>query len=168
MLKSVRSFSVFTGLVADGRILLSTVLIEQQSVVYHSLYGEGCIYSLKLKRKERIIRPGEKIIRASATTFTNLSFFYLACSQQSLLSTLFFLAARDNHLSVILSHLLMLTLMLSLSFRRLLANGSLFFSTVYHTRVQRPDEGVYQCVAEAEGVGSMVSRTARLTVEGNT
>jgi hypothetical protein len=52
--------------------------------------------------------------------------------------------------------------------RRLLSNGSLFFSTVQHTRTSRPDEGLYQCVAKAEKIGTIVSRTATLKVAGKT
>ena len=54
------------------------------------------------------------------------------------------------------------------STRRLLANGSLYFSTVQHTRTTRPDEGLYQCVAKAEKIGTIVSRTAKLQVAGKT
>ena len=50
--------------------------------------------------------------------------------------------------------------------RRLLSNGSLYFSTVYHTRNKRPDEGLYQCVATVESIGTIVSRTATLKVAG--
>ena len=51
-------------------------------------------------------------------------------------------------------------------FRRLLSNGTLYFSTVLHSRTNRPDEGMYQCVATLDGVGTIVSRTAELKVAG--
>ena len=50
--------------------------------------------------------------------------------------------------------------------RRLLSNGTLYFSTVLHSRTNRPDEGMYQCVATLDGVGTIVSRTAELKVAG--
>ena len=50
--------------------------------------------------------------------------------------------------------------------RRLLSNGTLYFSTVIHSRTNRPDEGIYQCVATLDGVGTIVSRTAELKVAG--
>ena len=50
--------------------------------------------------------------------------------------------------------------------RRLLSNGTLYFSTVLHSRTNRPDEGLYQCVATLDGVGTIVSRTAELKVAG--
>ena len=52
------------------------------------------------------------------------------------------------------------------TFRRLLSNGSLYFSTVYHTRTNRPDEGIYQCVATSDEIGTLISRTATLKVAG--
>ena len=52
------------------------------------------------------------------------------------------------------------------TFRRLLSNGSLYFSTVYHTRTNRPDEGIYQCVATSDDIGTLISRTATLKVAG--
>ncbi|XP_060031596.1 neogenin isoform X4 [Erinaceus europaeus] len=50
--------------------------------------------------------------------------------------------------------------------RQLLPDGSLLFSSVVHSKHNRPDEGHYQCVATAESLGTIVSRTARLTVAG--
>ena len=50
--------------------------------------------------------------------------------------------------------------------RRLLSNGTLYFSTVLHSGTNRPDEGMYQCVATLDGVGTIVSRTAELKVAG--
>lgn len=51
--------------------------------------------------------------------------------------------------------------------RRQLANGSLLVQNVVHSRHHRPDEGEYQCLATLEGLGSIVSRAARVTVAGN-
>lgn len=50
--------------------------------------------------------------------------------------------------------------------RRQLANGSLLVQNVLHSRHHQPDEGEYQCLAALEGLGSIVSRTARVTVAG--
>ncbi|XP_069577980.1 netrin receptor DCC [Brachyistius frenatus] len=50
--------------------------------------------------------------------------------------------------------------------RRLLGNGSLLVQNVVHSRHHRPDEGEYQCLATLDGLGSIVSRTARVTVAG--
>uniref|UniRef100_A0A6Q2ZIB5 DCC netrin 1 receptor n=1 Tax=Esox lucius TaxID=8010 RepID=A0A6Q2ZIB5_ESOLU len=50
--------------------------------------------------------------------------------------------------------------------RQQLANGSLAVQNVVHSRHHRPDEGSYQCLATLEGVGAIVSRTARVTVSG--
>uniref|UniRef100_A0A7N8WX49 DCC netrin 1 receptor n=1 Tax=Mastacembelus armatus TaxID=205130 RepID=A0A7N8WX49_9TELE len=50
--------------------------------------------------------------------------------------------------------------------RRQLANGSLLVQNVVHSRHHRPDEGEYQCLAMLDGLGSIVSRTARVTVAG--
>lgn len=52
--------------------------------------------------------------------------------------------------------------------RQQLANGSLLVQNVMHSRHHRPDEGEYQCLATLEGLGSIVSRTARVTVAGKT
>ncbi|XP_056158060.1 netrin receptor DCC, partial [Lampris incognitus] len=48
--------------------------------------------------------------------------------------------------------------------RRQLENGSLLVQNVFQSRHHRPDEGGYQCVAALEGIGAIVSRTARVTV----
>ncbi|XP_008402952.1 neogenin 1a isoform X18 [Poecilia reticulata] len=50
--------------------------------------------------------------------------------------------------------------------RRVLPDGSLFFTNVVHSKHNKPDEGTYQCVANIENVGSISSRTARLAVAG--
>uniref|UniRef100_A0A8C9ZIZ4 DCC netrin 1 receptor n=1 Tax=Sander lucioperca TaxID=283035 RepID=A0A8C9ZIZ4_SANLU len=50
--------------------------------------------------------------------------------------------------------------------RQQLANGSLQVQNVVHSRHHRPDEGEYQCIATLDGLGSIVSRTARVTVAG--
>ncbi|KAK2725812.1 neogenin-like isoform X1 [Artemia franciscana] len=48
--------------------------------------------------------------------------------------------------------------------RSILTNGSLYIASVYHTRMERPDEGVYQCLATIPQVGTIVSRSAKLQV----
>lgn len=50
--------------------------------------------------------------------------------------------------------------------RQQLTNGSLVVQNVMHSRHHRPDEGEYQCIATLEGLGSIVSRSARVTVAG--
>uniref|UniRef100_A0A3Q3Q0Z5 DCC netrin 1 receptor n=1 Tax=Monopterus albus TaxID=43700 RepID=A0A3Q3Q0Z5_MONAL len=50
--------------------------------------------------------------------------------------------------------------------RQQLTNGSLLVQNVMHSRHHRPDEGEYQCLATLDGLGSIVSRTARVTVAG--
>ncbi|XP_053092526.1 neogenin isoform X7 [Pangasianodon hypophthalmus] len=50
--------------------------------------------------------------------------------------------------------------------RRLLPDGSLFISTVEHSVHNKPDEGVYQCVASIDNLGTIISRAARVTVPG--
>uniref|UniRef100_A0A3Q2CFK3 Neogenin 1a n=1 Tax=Cyprinodon variegatus TaxID=28743 RepID=A0A3Q2CFK3_CYPVA len=50
--------------------------------------------------------------------------------------------------------------------RRILPDGSLFFTHVVHSKHNKPDEGTYQCVATIENLGSISSRTARLEVAG--
>ncbi|XP_058263418.1 neogenin isoform X2 [Hemibagrus wyckioides] len=50
--------------------------------------------------------------------------------------------------------------------RRLLPDGSLFISTVEHSVHNKPDEGVYQCVASIDNLGTIISRSARVTVPG--
>lgn len=50
--------------------------------------------------------------------------------------------------------------------RRLLEDGSLFISSVVHSKHNKPDEGVYQCVASIQNLGTVSSKTARLSVAG--
>lgn len=50
--------------------------------------------------------------------------------------------------------------------RRVLPDGSLLFAHVVHSKHNKPDEGTYQCVATIENLGSISSRTARLSVAG--
>uniref|UniRef100_A0A8C1SSS9 Neogenin 1 n=1 Tax=Cyprinus carpio TaxID=7962 RepID=A0A8C1SSS9_CYPCA len=50
--------------------------------------------------------------------------------------------------------------------KRQLADGSLLISAVVHSKHNKPDEGVYQCVATIDNLGTISSRTARLTVAG--
>ncbi|XP_077447826.1 neogenin 1a isoform X12 [Stigmatopora argus] len=50
--------------------------------------------------------------------------------------------------------------------RRVLPDGSLFFTHVVHSKHNKPDEGTYQCVATIENLGSISSRTAHLYVAG--
>uniref|UniRef100_A0A8C5P8N7 DCC netrin 1 receptor n=1 Tax=Leptobrachium leishanense TaxID=445787 RepID=A0A8C5P8N7_9ANUR len=50
--------------------------------------------------------------------------------------------------------------------RKQLFNGSLEIQNVVHTRHHKPDEGVYQCEASLDGIGSLVSRTAKVLVAG--
>ncbi|XP_013374457.1 PREDICTED: neogenin isoform X5 [Chinchilla lanigera] len=50
--------------------------------------------------------------------------------------------------------------------RQLLPDGSLFISNVVHSKHNKPDEGYYQCVATVDSLGTIVSRTAKLTVAG--
>uniref|UniRef100_A0A3P8VK11 Neogenin 1b n=1 Tax=Cynoglossus semilaevis TaxID=244447 RepID=A0A3P8VK11_CYNSE len=51
--------------------------------------------------------------------------------------------------------------------RHILPDGTLVFSHVVHAKHNKPDEGTYQCVATIENLGSISSRTARLTVAGS-
>ena len=46
----------------------------------------------------------------------------------------------------------------------MLANGSLHFTSVQHTRNERPDEGLYQCSATRPSVGTIISRAAKLQI----
>ncbi|XP_077994114.1 neogenin-like isoform X3 [Glandiceps talaboti] len=48
--------------------------------------------------------------------------------------------------------------------RTILPNGSLRINNVTHSRNDRPDEGLYECVATVDNLGTIVSRTARLHV----
>ncbi|NXP29810.1 NEO1 protein, partial [Scytalopus superciliaris] len=50
--------------------------------------------------------------------------------------------------------------------RQLLPDGSLLIHSVVHSKHNKPDEGFYQCVATVESLGTIVSRTAKLTVAG--
>ncbi|XP_074862552.1 neogenin isoform X3 [Carettochelys insculpta] len=50
--------------------------------------------------------------------------------------------------------------------RQLLPDGSLLINSVLHSKHNKPDEGYYQCVATVESLGTIVSRTAKLTVAG--
>lgn len=50
--------------------------------------------------------------------------------------------------------------------RQQLPNGSLFIQNIVHSRHHKPDEGLYQCEASLEGVGAIISRTARVMVAG--
>ncbi|XP_078533874.1 netrin receptor DCC [Lissotriton helveticus] len=50
--------------------------------------------------------------------------------------------------------------------RQLMPNGSLLIQNIIHSRHHRPDEGLYQCEASLEGIGSIISRTAKVTVAG--
>ncbi|KAI9547177.1 hypothetical protein NQZ68_019998 [Dissostichus eleginoides] len=50
--------------------------------------------------------------------------------------------------------------------RQQLANGSLLVQNIVHSRHHRPDEGEYQCLATLDGLGTIVSRTAKVTVAG--
>lgn len=52
--------------------------------------------------------------------------------------------------------------------RQVLADGSLLISSVMHSKHNKPDEGVYQCVATVDNLGTIISRTARLNVAGKT
>ncbi|XP_051556039.1 neogenin-like isoform X4 [Myxocyprinus asiaticus] len=50
--------------------------------------------------------------------------------------------------------------------RQVLADGSLLISSVVHSKHNKPDEGVYQCVATIDNLGTIISHTARLSVAG--
>ncbi|ETE64613.1 Neogenin, partial [Ophiophagus hannah] len=50
--------------------------------------------------------------------------------------------------------------------RQLLPDGSLLINSIVHSKHNKPDEGHYQCVATVESLGTIVSRTAKLTVAG--
>uniref|UniRef100_A0A3P8RUM8 Neogenin 1a n=1 Tax=Amphiprion percula TaxID=161767 RepID=A0A3P8RUM8_AMPPE len=50
--------------------------------------------------------------------------------------------------------------------RNILPDGSLLFTHVVHSKHNKPDEGTYQCVATIDNLGSISSRTARLSVAG--
>ncbi|XP_029353422.1 neogenin 1a isoform X3 [Echeneis naucrates] len=50
--------------------------------------------------------------------------------------------------------------------RNILPDGTLLFTHVVHSKHNKPDEGTYQCVATIDNLGSISSRTARLSVAG--
>ncbi|NWT39301.1 DCC protein, partial [Chroicocephalus maculipennis] len=50
--------------------------------------------------------------------------------------------------------------------RQQLANGSLLIQNIVHSRHHKPDEGLYQCEASLEGIGAIISRTAKVMVAG--
>ncbi|KAM4808143.1 netrin receptor DCC [Rhinophrynus dorsalis] len=50
--------------------------------------------------------------------------------------------------------------------RQQLPNGSLVILNVVHSRHHRPDEGAYQCEASLDGVGALISQTAKVLVAG--
>ncbi|KAF4082900.1 hypothetical protein AMELA_G00133910 [Ameiurus melas] len=50
--------------------------------------------------------------------------------------------------------------------RQVLSDGSLLIGSIMHSKHNKPDEGVYQCVATIENLGVISSRTARLNVAG--
>ncbi|NXN48911.1 DCC protein, partial [Rynchops niger] len=50
--------------------------------------------------------------------------------------------------------------------RQQLANGSLLIENIVHSRHHKPDEGLYQCEASLEGIGAIISRTAKVMVAG--
>lgn len=52
--------------------------------------------------------------------------------------------------------------------RQILADGSLLITSVVHSKHNKPDEGVYQCVATIDTLGTIISHTARLSVAGKT
>ncbi|EDL09563.1 netrin receptor DCC precursor [Mus musculus] len=47
-----------------------------------------------------------------------------------------------------------------------LPNGSLLIQNILHSRHHKPDEGLYQCEASLADSGSIISRTAKVTVAG--
>ncbi|KAK1797981.1 hypothetical protein P4O66_000503 [Electrophorus voltai] len=48
--------------------------------------------------------------------------------------------------------------------RQVLPDGALLITSVMHSKHNKPDEGVYQCVATIDSLGTIASRTARLSV----
>ncbi|XP_050800593.1 netrin receptor DCC isoform X1 [Gopherus flavomarginatus] len=50
--------------------------------------------------------------------------------------------------------------------RQQMVNGSLLIQSIVHSRHHKPDEGLYQCEASLEGIGAIISRTAKVTVAG--
>lgn len=55
-------------------------------------------------------------------------------------------------------------LFILLFFRVVLPNGSLLFKRVLHSRTERPDEGLYQCTAFLQEIGTIVSKEAKLQI----
>uniref|UniRef100_A0A670IU71 DCC netrin 1 receptor n=1 Tax=Podarcis muralis TaxID=64176 RepID=A0A670IU71_PODMU len=50
--------------------------------------------------------------------------------------------------------------------RQQFPNGSLLIQNIVHSRHHKPDEGLYQCEASLEGIGAIISRTAKVSVAG--
>ncbi|XP_060136345.1 netrin receptor DCC [Zootoca vivipara] len=50
--------------------------------------------------------------------------------------------------------------------RQQFPNGSLLIQNIVHSRHHKPDEGLYQCEASLEGIGAIISRTAKISVAG--
>uniref|UniRef100_A0A3B1KGJ5 Neogenin 1a n=1 Tax=Astyanax mexicanus TaxID=7994 RepID=A0A3B1KGJ5_ASTMX len=50
--------------------------------------------------------------------------------------------------------------------RQILPDGSLLISSVMHSKHNKPDEGIYQCIASIDSLGMIISRSARLSVAG--
>ncbi|XP_053264790.1 netrin receptor DCC isoform X4 [Podarcis raffonei] len=50
--------------------------------------------------------------------------------------------------------------------RQQFPNGSLLIQNIVHSRHHKPDEGLYQCEASLEGIGAVISRTAKVSVAG--
>ncbi|GFS82567.1 netrin receptor DCC [Trichonephila clavipes] len=48
--------------------------------------------------------------------------------------------------------------------RVVLPNGSLLFKRVLHSRTERPDEGLYQCIVSLDDIGTIISREAKLQI----
>ncbi|XP_076879848.1 neogenin 1a isoform X3 [Brachyhypopomus gauderio] len=50
--------------------------------------------------------------------------------------------------------------------RQVQPDGALLITSVTHSKHNKPDEGVYQCLATLDGAGTIASRVARLSVAG--
>ncbi|GFT51976.1 neogenin [Nephila pilipes] len=48
--------------------------------------------------------------------------------------------------------------------RVVLSNGSLLFKRVIHSRTERPDEGLYQCIVSLDGIGTIISKEAKVQI----
>ncbi|KAF7243851.1 Netrin receptor DCC [Varanus komodoensis] len=48
--------------------------------------------------------------------------------------------------------------------RQQFSNGSLLIQNIVHSRHHKPDEGLYQCEASLEGIGAIISRSAKVSV----